>query len=48
MIYKDWPLDAWLDCKLVDGNKLTDFFVAKKTLLKENEDLLKMQAIWKR
>jgi hypothetical protein len=40
MIYKDWPLDAWLVCKLADGNKLADFFVAKSTLLKENEDLL--------
>jgi hypothetical protein len=26
MIYKNWPLDAWLACKLVDGDKLDEFF----------------------
>jgi hypothetical protein len=40
MIYKNWPLDAQLDCKLVDGDKLTDFFVVEDMLLEENEDLL--------
>jgi len=40
MIYEDWHLNAWLDCKLVDAHKLAEFFVAKNTLLKENEDLL--------
>jgi hypothetical protein len=39
MIYKNWPSNAWLDYKLVDGNKLVEFFVAEDTL-KENEDLL--------
>jgi hypothetical protein len=48
MIYKNWPSNAWLDCKLVDGDKLAKFFVAKDTLLEENEDLLENQAIWKR
>jgi hypothetical protein len=35
MIYKNWPLDARLDCKLVDGNKLVKFFVAEDTLEKK-------------
>lgn len=39
MIYKNWPSNAWLDYKLVDGDKLAEFFVAQDTL-KENEDLL--------
>jgi hypothetical protein len=40
MIYKNWPLDAQLDCKLVDGDKFIGFFVVEGMLLKENEDLL--------
>jgi hypothetical protein len=40
MIYKNWPSNAQLDYKLVDGNKLAKFFVVEDTLLKENEDLL--------
>jgi hypothetical protein len=40
MIYKNWPLNAWLDCKLVDGDKLANFFVVKDTLLEENENML--------
>jgi len=40
MIYKNWPSDARLDCKLIDGDKLAKFFVVEDTLLKENEDLL--------
>jgi hypothetical protein len=33
-------MHAQLDYKLVDGDKLAEFFVAEDTLLKENEDLL--------
>jgi hypothetical protein len=40
MIYKNWPLDAWLDCKLVDGDKLDEFFMVVDALLEENEDYL--------
>ncbi len=40
MIYKNWLLDAQLDCKLIDGNKLVEFFVVEDMLLEENEDLL--------
>jgi len=40
MIYNNWPLDARLDYKLVDGDKLTKKIEAKDTLLEENEDLL--------
>jgi hypothetical protein len=39
MIYKNWPLNAQLDCKLVDGNKLVEFFVVEDMLLEENEDM---------
>jgi hypothetical protein len=40
MIYNNWPLNAQLDCKLVDGNKLVDFFVVEDMLLEEHEDML--------
>lgn len=40
MIYNNWPLDARLDYKLIDGDKLTKKIEAKDTLLEENEDLL--------
>jgi len=40
MIYKNWPLDAQLDCKLIDGDKFVEFFVVENMLLEENEDLL--------
>jgi hypothetical protein len=39
MIYKNWLLDARLDCKLVDGDKLAKFFLVENTLLEKNEDL---------
>jgi hypothetical protein len=39
MIYKNWPLDARLDCKLVDGNILAKFFVVEDMLLEKNKDL---------
>jgi hypothetical protein len=39
MIYKNWLSDAQLDCKLVDGDKLNNFFVVEDTLLEGNEDL---------
>jgi hypothetical protein len=48
MIYKNWPSNAQLDCKLADGDKLAELFVAEVMLLEENEDLLENQAIWKR
>jgi hypothetical protein len=32
--------NAWLDCKLVDGDKLVEFFVVGDTLLEENENLI--------
>jgi hypothetical protein len=40
MIYKNCFNVAQTNCNLVDGNKLAKFFVIKKTLQKENEDLL--------
>ncbi len=40
MIYKNWPIDAQVNCKLVVGDRLGKFFVAKDTLLEENEELL--------
>ncbi len=40
MIYKNWPSNSWLDCKLVDGDKITEFFVVEDTLMEENEDML--------
>jgi hypothetical protein len=39
MIYKNWPSNAQLDCKLVDGDKLAKFFLVENTLLEKNEDL---------
>ncbi len=39
MTYKNWPLDAWLYCKLVSGDKLAEFVVVEY-MLKENEDML--------
>jgi hypothetical protein len=48
MIYKNWPSNARLDCKLVDGDKLAKFFVDEDMLLEENEDLLENHVIWKR
>jgi hypothetical protein len=46
MLYKNWPLNAQLDYKLVDGDKLTDFFVEDDRLLKENEDFLEKARCW--
>jgi hypothetical protein len=40
MIYKNWPLNAQLDCKLIDGNKLVECFVVEDMLLEENVDML--------
>lgn len=40
IIYKNLPSDERCDYKLVDGDKLIDFFVVEDTLLEENEDLL--------
>jgi hypothetical protein len=40
MIYKNWSIDAQVDCKLVVGNRPGEFFVAKDTLVEENEELL--------
>jgi hypothetical protein len=39
MIYKNWLVDARVNCKLVVGNKLGEFFVAEM-LLEENEEVL--------
>jgi hypothetical protein len=38
------PLDEQCDCKLIDGDKLIEFFVVEDTLLEENEDLLEKLA----
>ncbi len=40
MIYKNWLVDVRVDYKLVVGDRLQEFFVAKETLLEENEELL--------
>jgi hypothetical protein len=40
MIYKNWPIDAQVNCKLFVGDKLREFFVAKDPLLDENEEPL--------
>ncbi len=48
IIYKNWPSNAQLHCKLVDGDKLVKLFVTENKLLEGNEDLLENQAIWKR
>jgi hypothetical protein len=40
MIYKHWPSYAQLDCKLIHGNNLVEFFVVENMLLQENDDLL--------
>jgi hypothetical protein len=40
MIYKNWPIDAQVYCKLFVGDKLREFFVAKDPLLDENEEPL--------
>ncbi len=29
MVYKNWPIDAWVNCKLVVGNKLGEVFYGK-------------------
>jgi hypothetical protein len=39
LVYKNWPLDAQLDCKLVDRDKLAKFVVAED-MLKKNENVL--------
>jgi len=46
MTYKNWPLNAQLDCKLIDGDKLTKFFVVDDRLLEENEGLLEKANYW--
>jgi len=46
MTYKNWPLNAQLDCKLVDGDNLTEFFVGNDRLLEENENLLEKADYW--
>jgi hypothetical protein len=40
MIYKNWLVDAWVNCKLGIGDKLGKFFVVEEMLLEENEELL--------
>jgi hypothetical protein len=40
MIYKKWLVDVQVNYKLIVGNRLGEFFVAKETLLEENEKLL--------
>ncbi len=40
-IYKNWPNDAQINCNLVDGKRLAEFFMVEETLLEENEDMLK-------
>ncbi len=35
MIYEHWPSYAQLDCKLVHGNKLVEFFVVENMLLEQ-------------
>jgi len=40
MIYKNWLVDARVNCKLIVRDKLRKLFVANKTLLEENEELL--------
>jgi len=40
MIYKNWLVDVRVNYKLVVGDRLGEFFVAKETLLEENEELL--------
>jgi hypothetical protein len=29
MVYKNWPIDAWVNCKLVVGDKLREVFCGK-------------------
>ncbi len=48
MIYKDWPSDAWLDCKLVDGTSWLSFLWLKTSCWKKMKICLKMHVIWKR
>jgi hypothetical protein len=43
MIYKNWPSNARLDCKLVDGDKLIDFFVVKTHCWKKMRIYLKIR-----
>jgi hypothetical protein len=40
MVYKNWHVDARVNCKLIVVDKLGEFFVAKEMLLEENEELL--------
>jgi hypothetical protein len=40
MIYKNWLVGVRVNYKLVVGDRLGEFFVAKETLLEENEELL--------
>jgi hypothetical protein len=43
MIYKNWLVDVQVNYKLVVGDRLGEFFVAKETLLEENEELLEKE-----
>jgi hypothetical protein len=40
MIYKNWLVDVQVNYKLVVGDNMQKFFVAKEMLLEENEELL--------
>jgi hypothetical protein len=40
MIYKNWPIDVQVICKLIVGDRQGELFVAKDKLLEENEELL--------
>ncbi len=48
MIYKNWPIDVQVDCKLVVEDRQGEFFVAKNKLLEENEELLEKASYFKK
>ncbi len=39
IIYKIWLIDAWVDYKLISGDKLLSFLFVQHAMLEENEDL---------